>query len=108
MGNLIAAPLAGRISDVIVVRYKAKRGGVWYPEDRLRGTLVGALIIVPVSIIGSGLVTKYVDDRKVGLALNLACLFLNGFGVDLVLSPCAAYIVDVMHARSAEIMAANK
>jgi MFS family permease len=130
--RLVAAPLAGRISDMIVVRYRARRGGVWYPEDRIRGTLVGALIIVPVSIIGSGIVTTYVEDRKVGLALNLVCLFLNGFGVshlserfafalqhwwverdfvfqvDVVLSPCAAYIVDVMHSRSAEIMAANK
>ncbi|KAJ2913768.1 hypothetical protein MD484_g6654, partial [Candolleomyces efflorescens] len=107
MGNLIAAPLAGRISDLIVVRYRANRGGVWYPEDRIRGTLIGALIIVPVSIIGSGVVTTYIEDRSLGLTLNLVCLFFNGFGVDVVLSPCAAYIVDVMHSRSAEIMAAN-
>jgi len=44
---------------------------------------------------------------KVGLALNLICLFLNGLGVDFVLTPSASYAVDVVHSRSAESMAAN-
>lgn len=59
--------------------YRAKRGGVWYPEDRLRGTLVGALLC-PLSVLGSGLLTQYVPG-KVGLTLNLICLFFNGLGV---------------------------
>ncbi|TFK35473.1 major facilitator superfamily domain-containing protein [Crucibulum laeve] len=106
VGNMIGAPLAGRISDRIVVRWREKRGGVWYPEDRLRATLSGALIFVPLSVLISGLLTEYVPGR-VGLTLNLVCLFMNGIGVDIVLSPSAAYNVDVMHARSAESMAAN-
>ncbi|KAA1475901.1 MFS general substrate transporter [Dentipellis sp. KUC8613] len=106
LGNIIGAPLAGRISDIIVVRWRKKRGGVWVPEDRLRGTMVGALVFVPMSVLLCGIITHYVDGRA-GVVLNLICLFFNGIGVDLVLSPMAAYLVDIMHSRSAEAMASN-
>ncbi|ETW85087.1 major facilitator superfamily [Heterobasidion irregulare TC 32-1] len=106
LGNIIGAPLAGRVSDIIVVRWRKRRGGEWVPEDRLRGTLYGACIFVPLSVLCSGLVTHYIGGT-LGIVLNLVCLFFNGLGVDLVLSPSAAYNVDIMHSRSAEIMAAN-
>ncbi|THH13705.1 hypothetical protein EW146_g6541 [Bondarzewia mesenterica] len=106
LGNVIGAPLAGRISDIIVVRWRKKRGGVWVPEDRLRGTLAGALFFVPLSVLCSGLVTRYIGGN-LGILLNLICLFFNGIGVDFVLSPSAAYNVDIIHSRSAEAMAAN-
>ncbi|PBK60698.1 MFS general substrate transporter [Armillaria solidipes] len=106
LGNFIGAPAAGRFSDYLVKRYRQRRGGEWYPEDRLRGTLIGAAFFVPLSVLGSGLLTEYVPG-KVGLIGNFVCLFLNGFGVDLVLSPSSAYGVDIMHSRSAESMAAN-
>ena len=77
--GLVGAPLAGRLSDRIVVYYRKKRGGEWYPEDRLRATLLGALI-VPLSVLASGLLTEYVPGT-LGLTLNLVCLFMNGFGV---------------------------
>ncbi|KAF8638900.1 hypothetical protein AX17_001951 [Amanita inopinata Kibby_2008] len=105
IGNMIGAPLAGRISDKIVVKWRERRG-VWYPEDRLRATLPGALALVPLSLLLSGLITRYVGG-PIGLTLNLICLFLNGIGVDIVLSPSAAYNVDILHHRSAEAMAAN-
>ncbi|KAJ7601051.1 major facilitator superfamily domain-containing protein [Mycena floridula] len=106
LGNLIGAPLAGRLSDYIVVTYRAKRGGIWYPEDRLRATLIGAGVFVPLSVLCSGLLTQFMPTR-LGLILNLICLFMNGLGVDIVLSPSAAYGVDIFHSRSAESMAAN-
>ncbi|KAH9483455.1 Itaconate transport protein [Psilocybe cubensis] len=106
LGNMIGAPLAGSISDKVVIYYRKSRGGEWYPEDRLRTTLIGGLIFVPLSVLMSGLLTTYVPG-KLGLALNLVCLFINGLGVDFVLSPSAAYIVDLMHSRSAEAMAAG-
>ncbi len=110
---LVGAPLAGFISDRLVTSYRTHRGGKWYPEDRLRGTLIGAGIFVPLSALGSGLLS---DPRlawlfghgKAGFIGNLICLFFNGMGVDLVLSPSAAYGVDILHERSAESMAANK
>ncbi|KAK0472280.1 MFS general substrate transporter [Armillaria novae-zelandiae] len=106
LGNFIGAPAAGRFSDFLVKRYRKRRGGEWYPEDRLRGTLIGAGFFVPLSVLGCGLLTEYVPG-KVGLIGNFVCLFFNGLGVDLVLSPSSAYGVDIMHSRSAESMAAN-
>ena len=59
---------------------REKRGGVWVPEDRLRATLPGALVMAPCSILLSGLVTQYVRGTP-GLVLNLVLLFVNGLGV---------------------------
>ncbi|KAF8061834.1 major facilitator superfamily domain-containing protein [Lyophyllum atratum] len=106
IGNMIGAPLAGRISDKVVVKWRKRRGGVWYPEDRLRATLGGALFLVPFTVLCSGLLTQFVPG-KVGLVLNLLCLFLNGIAIDVVLSPSGAYAVDIFRDRSAEAIAAN-
>jgi MFS family permease len=90
---LVGAPLAGRISDKVVIKWRERRGGVWYPEDRLRATMSGALFLVPLSVLCSGLLTQFVDG-KIGLILNLMCLFMNGVGVgvtiDSQISPYAS------------------
>ncbi|EIN08118.1 MFS general substrate transporter [Punctularia strigosozonata HHB-11173 SS5] len=106
IGNIIGAPLSGHISDQIIKRWRKRRGGEWVPEDRLRAAVFGAMVLVPGSILSSGLIMAYVDGIP-GIVLNLVMLFANGIGVDLVLTPCASYMVDVVHSRSAEIMAAN-
>ncbi|KAG5735451.1 hypothetical protein E4T56_gene12846 [Termitomyces sp. T112] len=105
LGNMIGAPLAGRLSDRVVVAWRARRGGKWYPEDRLRAAIYGALIFIPLSMLGFGLLIEYVPGMF-GLILTLVCLFVHGVGIDIALSPSAAYTVDVMHSRSAEAMAA--
>jgi len=106
LGNMIGASVAGRFSDRIVVYYRKKRDGVWYPEDRLRAALPGALVLVPFFMLISGLLTEYVPGT-LGLVLNLVCLFVNGLGIDSVLIPSAAYVVDLMHSRSSEALAVN-
>lgn len=103
----VGAPLAGRLSDYIVVRYRRQRGGVWYPEDRLRAALY-ALPLVPTSMLITGLSVTYISDKIWGLTVFLVCLFVNGVGVDIMLTPPTTYIVDVMQKRSAEGTAANK
>jgi MFS family permease len=107
LGNIIGAPLAGKISDQAVVRWRAKRKGVWVPEDRLRATVVGAGLFAPMSVLLSGLITNYIPGT-LGIVLNVIVLFINGIGVDLTLSPSAAYGVDVLHSRSAEVMSSTK
>ncbi|KAG2064063.1 MFS general substrate transporter [Suillus decipiens] len=106
LGNFIGAPVAGRISDIVVRKWREKRKGVWCPEDRLRATWIGGLLMVPLSVGGSGLITTYVGG-SIGLALNLLCFFINGMGVDFIVSPIASYNVDIMHSRSAEASAAT-
>ncbi|KAI8974223.1 MFS general substrate transporter [Trametes punicea] len=106
LGNIIGAPLAGRLSDRVVVAWRKRRGGVWVPEDRLRASLWGAGFLVPMSVLLSGLTTQFVPGTP-GIVLNLVWLFMNGIGVDVVLSPSSSYYVDILHSRSAETMAAS-
>ncbi|KAG5633584.1 hypothetical protein H0H81_006685 [Sphagnurus paluster] len=77
---MIGAPLSGRLSDKIIIKWRALRGGVWYPEDRLRPVMFPAAVLVPLTMIASGLLTEFVPG-PLGLVLNLVCLFLNGMGV---------------------------
>ena len=77
---VVGAPLAGRISDRNIRKWRKRRGDEWVPEDRLRGTLFAAAILVPLSVLAIGVITHYVKGR-LGLTLNLVCLFVNGFGV---------------------------
>ncbi|KAF8163980.1 MFS general substrate transporter [Pholiota molesta] len=106
LGNILGAPIVGRLSDRAVVQWRQKRGGVWYPEDRLRAGLLPMAIYAPVPLICFGLANKYVDGTP-GLILCLICLFFNGVGVEMSFGACAAYLVDVMHSRSAESLGAN-
>ena len=87
----MGAPIAGRISDRIVVQWREKRGGRWVPEDRLRAALPGALILLPLSVLLSGVFTHYVAGTT-GLMLNMGCLFVSGIGVHKALpSGCAIF-----------------
>ncbi|KAG2360498.1 major facilitator superfamily domain-containing protein [Suillus spraguei] len=105
LGNFIGAPLAGRLSDIVIRKWQKKRKGVWSPEDRLRMTWIGGMFMVPLSIGVSGLLTAYVGG-PIGLLLNLLSThcFLK---VVFVLNPIGSYNVDVLHSKSAEITAAN-
>jgi hypothetical protein len=87
---LVGAPVSGYLSDRIVIRYREARGGVWYPEDRLRATLSGALFLVPLSMILSGLITEYVRG-PIGLCLVFICFFVNGLGVCSTLPSSYSY-----------------
>jgi len=104
LGSALGAPIAGRISDQVVVRWRERRNGHWVPEDRLRAALPGALLLLPLSVLLSGVFTHYVPGTT-GLVLNMMCLFISGLGADVVLTPIAAYNVDILHGRSAEAFA---
>ncbi|KAI0310281.1 major facilitator superfamily domain-containing protein [Amylostereum chailletii] len=107
VGNALGAPLAGRMSDTILTKWKRQRGDIWVPEDRLRASIFGMLVLVPIPMAVSGAATRYVSGTP-GIVINLVCLFINGVGVDFSMTPMAAYIVDVLHAQSAEAMAATQ
>ena len=76
----VGATIVGRISDQTVIKWRRKRKGLWYPEDRLRAALIPFAIIIPLSVLTFGLVNTFVDG-KLGLALCLVCLFSTGVGV---------------------------
>jgi len=105
IGSMVGVAIVGRVSDHIVIKWRRKRKGVWYPEDRLRAALVPLAVLIPLSLLTFGLVNKFVDGN-LGLVLSLVCLFVNGGGVDMVFAICAVYLVDIMQSRSSEILAA--
>ena len=65
----------------MVVSCRKARGGIWIPEDRLRATIWGGLILAPCSILASGIITQYMDNNIPNMLINFFCLFVNGFGV---------------------------
>ena len=81
----------GRVSDLIVIKRRRERKGVWYPEDRLRAAVIPFGVLLPLSVLGFGLVNKFVDGN-VGLMLSLVCLFLNGGGVS---GQCVAHQISI-------------
>ena len=78
--STVGSPLSGAISDRLVVRWRKFRGDLWVPEDRLRATVPGALVLVPMSILLCGLAMQFVPGQ-LGLMLTCCCFFLNGVGV---------------------------
>ncbi|KAF4618476.1 hypothetical protein D9613_010062 [Agrocybe pediades] len=105
LGNITGAAIVGRISDRTVISWRKKRGDVWYPEDRLRAALLPFALIIPSTLVLFGSANQFIDE-KLGLCICLICLYFNGIGVEMAFGPCAAYLVDVMHSRSAEALAA--
>ncbi|KAI0088844.1 major facilitator superfamily domain-containing protein [Irpex rosettiformis] len=106
LGNIIGSNLAGRYSDKLVISLRERRGGVWVPEDRLRATLLGGIILTPCSILVSGFAIQFTEGR-LSIIINTICLVLNGVGVSVVFNPANAYLVDILHDRSAEVTSAN-
>lgn len=76
----VGSAIVGRISDFTVIKWRKKRKGVWYPEDRLRAAVIPFAVLLPLSVLGFGLVNKFVDGN-VGLMFSLVCLFFSGSGV---------------------------
>jgi len=106
LGNFIGAPIAGYTSDYMVIKWRKRRNGKWVPEDRLRAALIGGGVCVPGSLVMCGLVTSFIPGA-LGISLNVFSFFVNGVGLDLVLTPIAAYNVDVMHKQSAQLLSAH-
>ncbi|KAF7983021.1 hypothetical protein HWV62_24660 [Athelia sp. TMB] len=126
LGNMVGGVFSGRLSDYMVKKWRKRRGGEWVPEDRLRAAIFSSAVLVPASVLCSGLVVQFVGGT-LGLVLSLLCLFFNGMAVSShqslpllladekyyddqlvsVLSTISAYAVDILHHRSAEAVAAS-
>jgi hypothetical protein len=79
---LVGASIAGLISDRTVIWWRNKRKGAWYPEDRLRASLIPLALIVPLPVIAFGFINTFIDG-PLGLLSSLLCLFINGIGVSI-------------------------
>lgn len=78
--NVVGAQIIGRVSDYSVIKWRKRRNGVWYPEDRLRAALVPFGVVTPVAVLSFGLENQFIDG-SIGLGLCLFGLFMAGVGV---------------------------
>ncbi|GJJ10945.1 hypothetical protein Clacol_005174 [Clathrus columnatus] len=106
IGYVFGAAISGYLSDKSIIKSQKRQGGKWIPEDRLYQAFLSSLILVPPSVFLAGLTLEYVPGR-LGLGINLTCLFVNGFGIGVIQSPAYAYILDILRERSAETKAIN-
>ena len=94
----MGAPIAGRLSDRILVKWRKRRAGVWVPEDRLRASLLGAGALVPLSMLFFGIILTYVRGN-LGIVLALAVLFMNGIGVRQCYTQYRGHIMNICEGR---------
>ncbi|KAI0776371.1 MFS general substrate transporter [Irpex lacteus] len=106
LGNVIGSSWAGPYSDRVLISLRKGRNGVWIGEDRLRATYLGGAVLAPMSILVSGLLTQFWKGNG-SFIPNMICLIVNGIGVAIVFNPASAYLIDILHDRSAEVTAAN-
>ncbi|EPQ54301.1 hypothetical protein GLOTRDRAFT_44234 [Gloeophyllum trabeum ATCC 11539] len=76
----VGSPLAGYMSDRIIVKWQVKWNGIWLPEDSLRAAIPRLHVLAPLSIVCSSFIMEYMP-RLSRIILNLFCLFVNGVGV---------------------------
>lgn len=78
VGFLAGSVVAGHLSDRCVVRYRARRDGVRFAEDRLNSSLPWFFIVLPV---GTLLYGWSVDQEVGGMGLPISASFIEGFGL---------------------------
>jgi hypothetical protein len=85
VGNLLGAPIAGKLSDAAVKRDKAHYDSGekdYAPEARLAPAMFSAGVLVPGSAIAMGAFVELVPG-KLGIVLVCAMLFVHGISVRL-------------------------
>ncbi|GJN94388.1 hypothetical protein Rhopal_007468-T1 [Rhodotorula paludigena] len=87
-GNAVASRYTGKYADWTLRRWLKKKNGHYYPEDRLRASIIGGAGILPCSVLALG----WVLDKGSGKC---------------VLTPSNTYIVDALPMRSSEGIAVN-
>ncbi|KAK6584036.1 hypothetical protein PZA11_003766 [Diplocarpon coronariae] len=103
-GYIIGTFFGGRYADHITIKWKAKRGDVRIPEDRLRSALPFMGIAVPVSMLIYG---WSIEKRFGGIALPVIMMFCQGVAQLFCFPSLNTYCLDVMQSHSAEVIAGN-
>lgn len=103
-GYLLGTFFGGRWADHVVRKWIGKRSGKRVPEDRLRSCLIALGVVIP----GCMLVYGWSVDRRVGgIPLPVIAMFVQGVAQLFCFPSLNTYCLDVMQARSAEVVAGN-
>jgi MFS family permease len=102
-GYILGTFFGGRYADYITISWASKRG-VRVPEDRLRSALPFMGIAIPICMLIYG---WSIERRFGGVALPVIMMFLQGVAQLFCFPSLNTYCLDVMQARSAEVIAGN-
>ncbi|RDL37499.1 uncharacterized protein BP5553_04932 [Venustampulla echinocandica] len=103
-GYILGTFFGGRYADYITIKWKAKRGGVRVPEDRLRSALPFMGIVTPACMLIYG---WSIEARFGGIALPVIMMFCQGVAQLFCFPSLNTYCLDVMQAQAAEVVAGN-
>lgn len=97
IGNLTGSVLGGMISDKLLLRARAKRGGAAVVEDRLTFNLWPATGFVLLGLLLFGWST----ERKLSVWVAIVAFGIQTFGMNQITTATSAYLVDAMPGGSA-------
>ena len=98
VGSVIGEFAAGPVSDLLLLAYRKRHGGVAYPEIRLHAMWPG-LILLPAGVIIEGVCLQY-RTPWIGPVLGIG---IGAFGLQIVSTNVFAYLTDCYKPQSAEI-----
>ncbi|KAF7353869.1 Major facilitator superfamily transporter protein [Mycena venus] len=104
LGYITGTFMGGRWADHTVKKWIVIRGGVRFPEDRLRSCLPFMGVVIPGCMLVYG---WSIEKEAGGIPLPIIVMFLQGVAQLFCFPSLNTYCLDVMQSRSAEVVAGN-
>ncbi|CAK4029969.1 Quinidine resistance 3 [Lecanosticta acicola] len=103
-GYLFGTFFGGRWADRTVKTFITRRSGQRIPEDRLRSCLTAMGIVIPACMLIYG---WSIEKAVGGIPLPVIAMFVQGVAQLFCFPSLNTYCLDVMQARSSEVVAGN-
>lgn len=103
-GSVVGAVIGGRLSDMSLMKAKAKNGGELVLEDRLSLNMwIAGFFTVPLGSLLFG----WGAEKHLHIAVAIAGFGIYNFGMSQVLSAGAAYLVNAIPGQGSSATAAG-
>ncbi|KAI8148394.1 major facilitator superfamily domain-containing protein [Fennellomyces sp. T-0311] len=104
VGNVLAAVLNSKISDRLLLRARAKRGGRHKVEDRLTINLWPAILVfLPLGLLLFG----WSVEKRMSYWVGIVSFGILAFGMNQVMTSTSAYLLDAAPGQGASATAAG-
>ncbi|RHZ60618.1 hypothetical protein CDV55_104679 [Aspergillus turcosus] len=100
-GFLLGSVLGGRLSDLTVKRYIARRGGLRLPQDRLNSGLATLCGVLPIAVLVYGWT---LETRAGGMAVPVIAAFWAGVGLMGSFNGLNTYAAEAIPERRSEVI----
>lgn len=98
VGSVIGEFASGPVSDLLLLTYRKRHGGTFYPEIRLHAMWLG-MVILPGGVIIEGVCLQF-RTHWAGPVMGIG---IGAFGLQVVSTNIFAYLIDCYKPQSAEI-----